>query len=214
MAFVFFWGGFLYHEILNDLIINPWDCQLVAHHKIKISIYYLSPNLMYPLSSGQSAKLTDCVLNIHSAYQLITTEWYNPKNQWAMWSESIFLHPKLPILVSIYQRDLTVRPMEHPFILSSVIIWSVFYNLAMSAKQITVITWPICSLESLETRPFVKKIDRLSPIWLPFIPKDQYNVLWMSGRVTVRENDSIWSTALFIQRYEQFSVITKQWSKS
>lgn len=112
---------------------------------------------MYPLSSGQSAKLTDCVLNIHSAYQLITTEWYNPKNQWAMRSESIFHHPKLPILVSIYQRDLTVRPMEHPFILSSIIIWSVFYNLAMSAKQITVIIWPICSLESLETRPFVKK---------------------------------------------------------
>lgn len=143
---------------------------------------------MNPLSSGQSAKLTDCVLNIHSASQLITTEWYNQKNQWAMWSESIFHHPKLPILVSIYQRDLTVRPMEHPFILSSVIIsiWSVFYNLAMSAKQITVIIWPISSLESLETRPFVK-IDRLSPIWLPFTPKDQYNVLWMSSRVTVRK---------------------------
>lgn len=62
--------------------MNLWDLQLVAQRKIKrsssvISIDNPSPNLMNPLSSSQSAKLTDCVLNIHSAYQLITTECYN-----------------------------------------------------------------------------------------------------------------------------------------
>lgn len=42
-------------------------------------LHYHSPNLINSLSFGQSAKLTDRVLNIHSAYQLITTEWYNQK---------------------------------------------------------------------------------------------------------------------------------------
>lgn len=51
---------------------------LEAHNEfLFVSVHNHSPDRMNPLSSSQSAKLPDCVPNIHSAHQLITTECYN-----------------------------------------------------------------------------------------------------------------------------------------